>query len=166
MRHKYVQTSAGLFHLHMAATKLVFKTHQGKPSCRRRWSLERWINVLGIDGDKLRSTLAQDHSACVDFLDTILDGCIFATLCGRILTDRPSTDEFARQIDGFSKEEIDRVLRGLQQGFSNFRTVSVMREEEAAQRNIDLENMLLFMQHALVLRGFHERATVVVFSTV
>src|SRR5436305_2538298 len=82
-RHKYVQTSAGLFHLHVAVVKLVFNSHL-MPGKSARWSLDRWINVLGRDGDKLRSTLVKDHSLCVDFLETILDGCLLAIICNRL----------------------------------------------------------------------------------
>ena len=152
-RHKYLQTSAGLLHLYMAVVQLVFSSNlmAGKSA---RWSLDRWINVLGRDGNKLRSTLAKDHSTCVDFLETILDGCLLAIICNRLFPNCQSADILAENINTKSKDEIKETLCSLQSGLSNFETVSNMRLADIADRNLDLENMLLFVQQALIVRIF------------
>ena len=152
-RHKYAQTSAGLLHLYMAVVKLVFNSNLMAGNSAR-WSLDRWINLLGRDGDKLRSTLAKDHSSCVDFLETVLDGCLLAIICNRLFPNCQSADVFAQNINTKSTEEITETLRSLQSGLSNFETVSNMRLADTADRNLDLENMLLFVQQALIVRIF------------
>ena len=151
--HKYVQTSAGLLHLYMAVVKLVFNSNLMAGNSAR-WSLDRWINLLGRDGDKLRSTLAKDHSSCVDFLETVLDGCLLAIICNRLFPNCQSADVFAQNINTKSTDEITETLCSLQSGLSKFETVSNMRLADTADRNLDLENMLLFVQQALIVRIF------------
>jgi len=153
MNLQYIQTSTGLFHLYMAAVQLVFKTHAGKAD--DRWSLERWIKVLERDGERIRSTLAKDHNACADFLDTVLDGCLLATICRSLFPGCTTTTVFPNNIGTKTAETIDTELKKLHHFLSHFEMVAVMREEPLANRNVDLENMILFMQHALMLRSFY-----------
>ena len=124
------------------------------PGKSARWSLDRWINVLGRDGDKLRSTLVKDHSLCVDFLETILDDCLLAIICNRLFQNCQSVDILAQNINTKFIDEITEALRSLQSGLSDFEAVSNMRLADIADRNLDLENMLLFVQQALIVRIF------------
>lgn len=154
MRLEYAQTSMGLLHLHMAVVKLVLNTHMGKPS--DVWSLERWIKELERDGNKIRSTFVKDHNAYVDFLDTILDGCILATLCRSLFPTSKTTDIFAKNIGTKSLEDIDTAIKRLQSLMTDYSIVSYWRQLPVMSRNIYFENMLLFMQQALILRNFQQ----------
>src|SRR5579859_231790 len=111
--------------------------------------------MIEKDSDKLLSTLVKDHSACVDFLDTILDACIVATITTFLFPTNHSIDKLQRDIGTTTHNFAgDSVVR-LREIVTNYKFVSTMRQAPNERRNIELENMILFMQQALLLRVFH-----------
>jgi len=137
----------------MAVVKLVFNSHL-MPGKSARWSLNRWINVLGHDGDKLWSTLVKDHSSCMDFLEMILDGCLLMIIYNHLFLNCQLVDILAQNINMKSTDEITEAFCSLQSSLSDFKAISNMWLVGIADHNLDLENMLLFMQQALIVHIF------------
>ena len=156
-----VESATGLFHLEIAMTELVFATHLGAPgdACM----LHTWIDELRQDVNKMwvhgKSTV-KDFRASFDFVNLVLDGYLLAALANALLSDSSAQE---RTVDNLEKvlpdllqtDRIENNIRELAKFFSRMdRVGEKYRLQKDANRDLVNENVILFVQHVLVLRNF------------
>ena len=96
--------------------------------------------------NKIWSALMKDHNVCIDFFDTVFDGCILVTLCKCLFFTSKMADDFAMNIGNKSLEDINATIKYLQSLMTEYSIVFYWRQLLATSHNIDFENILLFMQ--------------------
>ncbi|KAG6834995.1 hypothetical protein H0H93_005717 [Arthromyces matolae] len=150
---RYTKGQDGLFHLKMAADRMVTNEYWGKPNSKSPWSLWKVNNILCrkpmVAGWKAKSLPPFRPSWELILTMTlpvhILDGF-------RIYCPSSTLEEWVSQLKSFS--EIHDVARKVMKELCSARRVASLRRQPVEQRDIILENIILFNRDALYLRQF------------
>jgi hypothetical protein len=154
MKLEWIEKTMGLFHLQMTILSEIFKIHYGKDS--DQWSLMRWIPVLSQNINKLWNkydSQVKDFNTCLDFFDTVLNGCLVGAISAYFFPTNNSTAQFEASLGTTSQSSLENAIQNLAKHLSDFDLVSRMRREPVEKRNFARENLLLFMQQGLMLRN-------------
>lgn len=116
----------------------------------------RWIPVLSQDVNKLWNkydSQVKDFNTCLDFFDTVLNGCLVGAISAYFFPTNNSTAQFEASLGTMSQSSLENAIQNLAKYLSDFDLVSRMRREPVEKRNFARENLLLFMQQGLMLRN-------------
>ena len=153
-RLDFVEATAGLFHLQMSVLQMLFFNHLGEKE--DEVSLARWIVDLGRDKRQLweKGSLpkVKDFRGCLDLVDTVLDGYIIAFIAEychfrnvKELLD--NLECIAPKTTAGALEELNAIIR-------DHTLVTRMRQKQPTERDMQYEDLLLFIQSGLILRSF------------
>jgi len=134
--------------------------------------LSTWIPVLEKDTSKLWDKSGggsvKDFRTCFDFVETVLEGYVLAALttelCGHALMNENKSNQrplsIEHDLEEFIKthpiadEAAAKAVTDLAAGLTDFNFVDFLRSELAEERDYVWENVILYMQHGLILRSF------------
>lgn len=156
MKLKYIEVATGMFHLFMAALAVLFKVHFGKPTDAA--SLSAWADRLLRDAGKIwndhEATHVQDFNASLDFFEIVLDGYMLAWLCQYFRPASKSTTALKTHLPKLSSATMQQGIASLAVNLSDFSNMNPRQSEENQEPNVDQQDMMNFMKHALVLKTF------------
>lgn len=150
---RYTKGQPGLFHVKMAAARMVANEHWGVANSSEPWSLWRMNALLGRKaisaGWKAKSLppFRPIYELALDLVlpANILDG--FRLYCGE-----DSLEVWADAVK--DRDEIRRVAKLIVSELCSGRRVSKLRRRKGVKRDVTLENVILFNRDALFLRNF------------
>ncbi|KAF4603981.1 hypothetical protein EYR40_001156 [Pleurotus pulmonarius] len=147
---RYTQGQLGLFHIKMAGDRMVVNEFWGVPNSESPWSLWKLNTLLGRKaisaGWKSKSPTPFRQT-----YDLILSLALPAHILDafRILCNGPSLEQWVEGIETY--DEIHEVAIKVHQQFCSARRVSELRKLN--RRDVPLENIILFIRDALILRS-------------
>ena len=134
----------------MQILRLLYRTHFGDTT--QATSLSRWIALLDRNTTKLWNAQGKGHikdfNACLDLFETVLDGCLLAVLSSAY--GCKTLDAFIEKFGECTETTIDNVVKELMK----FQLVYFNRAED--RRDTAHDNLILFLQHGLILRNFSQ----------
>lgn len=150
---RYTKGQDGLFHMKMAADRMVTNEYWGKPNSKAPWSLWKANSILGrkpmVAGWKAKSLppfrpsweLILTMALPAHILDGFRLFCPFSTL-----------EEWVPQIKNV--DEVRAVAQKVLVELCSARRVAKLRRLPSIERDVPLENIILFNRDALYLRQF------------
>ena len=155
MQFRYLETATGVFHLDVASLGLTFTTHFGKVSDVS--SLSHWMKFLRKDMNQMwnpQQALVKDFDRCLDFFNTVLDGTILASVAAYHFPSERTIDTFARSLPSIPVDLLAKSIEEISDTLLNQTLVSRMRRGPPASRDPVHENIILFLQHGIIVRNF------------
>ena len=148
---RYTEGQLGLFHVKIAADRMVTNEFWGKPNSKSPWSLWKINSILGrkaiTAGWKAKSLPPFRPSWELILTMTlpahILDGY-------RLMCPHDTLDEWVASLK--DRESIREVARKVLMELCSARRVAKLRRKTAAERDVPYENIQLFNRDALYLR--------------
>ena len=129
---------------------MLYRTHFGDTT--QPTSLSRWIALLDRNTTKLWNAEGKGHvkdfNACLDLFETVLDGCLLAALCTAY--GYKTLDDFSEKFGVSTEKNLDDLAKTLMR----FELVDVNRQQ--GRNDTAHDNLILFLQHGLILRNFSE----------
>jgi hypothetical protein len=128
---------------------MLYRTHLGKDE--DKFSLRRWMKLVSRNRQKLWDggrELVKDFRSCLELFEIILDAHVLgaiASFCG--IND---TKDLAVRL---SEADINLQIGALADYLIKFNIVHNNRRRSSGRDKVH-ENLILFLQHALVLRNF------------
>lgn len=147
----FIETAFGLLHLQMSVLQLLYRTHFGADKSQL-CGLARWFEVLERNSNKLwdkGSGEVKSFNSALDFFEVVLDGCILAVLCN--VCGYESVDDFGKNLGACN---LQMAINIIAQALIKFKVVHENREQQ--KQDTAHDNLILFLQHALMLRNFSE----------
>ena len=158
MQLKFVEPTMGMFHLEMSILQQLYKSHFGKE--RDAWSLNMWMQELGQDYRKMWDDSGKgevkNFRASRDTFFMVLKGYIFASVGTEINHNCKDFSQYTESLQNLSQSKLSDAIEKVIDYCSDFQYVDKMRDAPDEERDVDRENMILFMQHGLVLRVFDQ----------
>jgi hypothetical protein len=149
-RLNYIEAMTGFFHMEMAALVLLFRTHTG--SDKEPGTIPYWIRLLQRNQNMLwdgSKHLVKDFRACFELFGQIVDGYLLGILAKRSGWEKGTIGAlFESNLD--LRGTIDDIAKDL----ANFKQTDDRRTDTAPRDN-SFDNVILFLQHGLVLRNMH-----------
>jgi len=138
----------------MAILGQIFKNFYGSPT--DVWSIARCIDELGRDPTRLWDKVKQrvkDYNACKDLFDIILKGCLLAVNSTSRNLNATILPKLENVLPHLNQTDLEAVAQNLATLLADFSTVSKLRDAASSTpRNRPYENLLLFIQHGMMLR--------------
>jgi hypothetical protein len=140
----------GFFHMEVAVLVMLFRSHGG--SDKEPGTIPYWIRLLQRNQNMLwdgHKHLVKDFRACYELFGQIVDGYLLGLLAKRSgweKGDIGSTFESNLDIRGH--------IKSMAADLANFKQTDACRTDAVARDPL-FENMILFLQHGLVLRNMH-----------
>jgi hypothetical protein len=158
MQLKYIEPIMGMFHLMMAILQQLYRIHFGKE--KDSWSLRMWMDELGKDYRKMwddsQKGPVKDFHASRDALYIVLKGYVLASVGTALDKDCSNLTEYSAIMDSISRSRLTKAIEHVAEYCCDFQYVHKRRSEANDKRNPDRENMILFLQHGLILRVFDQ----------
>jgi hypothetical protein len=138
----------------MSVLQMLFFNHLGEKE--DELSLARWIVDLGRDKRQLwekgRLPKVKDFRGCLDLVDTVLDGYIIAFIAE--FCHFGNVKELLIGLEHIPPETMARALEELNTIIGDHSLVTRMRQKQPTERDMQYEDLLLFIQTGLILRSF------------
>ena len=148
----------GIFHLEMTIIQQLYKSHFGKE--QDAWSLHMWMEELGQDYRKMWDDSQKGHvknfRASRDIFFMVLKGYVFASVATEISGTCATFSQYTESLQNIPQSKLSDAIEKVIDYCSDFQYVDRMRDAPDEKRDVDRENMILFMQHGLVLRVFDQ----------
>jgi len=118
------------------------------------------MDELGQDYRKMwddsRKGEVKNYRASRDVLFMVLKGYVFASVAAEINENCSNFTQYTAFLQDISQSKLSDAIEKVVDYCSDFQYVEKMRYSPDDERDIDHENMILFMQHGLVLRVFDQ----------
>jgi hypothetical protein len=150
---RYTEGQIGLFHIKIAGDRAVTNKFWGKPNSKCPWLLWKVNSLLGrkaITAGWKSKTLPPFRPTWELILKMALPAHILDAY--RLLCPCSTVEDWVSAIK--TREEVQQMAKKIQAELCSPRRVSRMRRSPLPQRDIPLENIMLFLYHALMLREF------------
>ena len=151
---KYTQPQTGLFHVKLASTRMVANEHWGTPNSKAPWSLWRMNTLLGRKAVSVgwkTKKLTQFRPAHELILTLTLPANIIDAF--HVCCPARSLEAWLKNLSTFS--DLRMVANQVRDRLCSGQRVESLRSLPDDERDMTLENIILFNRDALILREFY-----------
>jgi len=131
---------------------MLFRSHGGLE--KEVGTLSYWIKLLQRNKNTLwdgRKQLVKDFRGCYELFGQIVDGYLLGFIAERCGWKEGRLETAFEE----HRDTLQQRITDLVEDLSNFKDIHSRRQNHPSDRDLMYENMILFLQHGLILRNFH-----------